>query len=29
VKENAVALSLTLNPQDIQALEVAHPVAKP
>jgi diketogulonate reductase-like aldo/keto reductase len=29
VKENAVALSLTLSPQDIQALEVAHPVAKP
>ena len=26
VKENAVALSLTLTPQDIQALEAAHPL---
>jgi diketogulonate reductase-like aldo/keto reductase len=28
VKENAVALSLTLTPQDIEALEVAHPLPK-
>jgi len=28
VKENAVALSLTLTPQDIQALEAAHPLPK-
>jgi diketogulonate reductase-like aldo/keto reductase len=28
VKENAVALSLTLTPQDIQTLEAAHPVPK-
>jgi len=28
VKENAVALSLTLTPQDIEALEAAHPLPK-
>src|SRR5262249_19364084 len=28
VKENAVALSLTLTPQDIKALEAAHPLPK-
>ena len=28
VKENAVALSLTLTPQDIQTLEAAHPLTK-
>ena len=28
VKENAVALSLTLTPQDIQTLEAAHPLPK-
>ena len=28
VKENAVALSLTLTPQDIQTLETAHPLPK-
>jgi diketogulonate reductase-like aldo/keto reductase len=28
VKENAVALSLMLTPQDIQALEAAHPLPK-
>jgi diketogulonate reductase-like aldo/keto reductase len=28
VKENAVAISLTLTPQDIQALEAAHPLPK-
>src|SRR5262249_7244471 len=28
VKENAVALSLTITPQDIQAMEAAHPLPK-
>jgi diketogulonate reductase-like aldo/keto reductase len=28
VKENAVALSLMLTPQDIQTLEAAHPLPK-
>jgi len=28
VKENAVALSLTLTAQDIQTLEAAHPLPK-